>query len=129
VGNQSYDVCLLLVESKEWTVTSQLTNYLETCRFSSLSMSSVMSTLKHAFDNALDSAKIKDLAADTVQVTSSSGLTTDHGVMVSDTDNWYVVSAYPNLVLMLPQVEGCRRYPRGALFARGSNLERENPPL
>jgi catalase len=51
---------------------------------------SVFSTVKHAFDNILDTTKIKDLTADTVHVTPASGLTTDHGVKVSDTDNWYV---------------------------------------
>jgi hypothetical protein len=42
----------------------------------------------HAFDNVVQTAKVKDLSANTVQVTPSDGLTTDHGVKVSDTDNW-----------------------------------------
>lgn len=55
----------------------------------SLTMSSIGSTVKHAFDNVVNTAKVKDLANNTVDITSSSGLTTDHGVKVSDTDNWY----------------------------------------
>jgi len=53
-------------------------------------MSSIASTFKHAFDNITpENVKVKDLSTDTVEITSSSGLTTDHGVKISDTDNWY----------------------------------------
>lgn len=52
-------------------------------------MTTIASTLKHAFDNITENAKVKDLSTDTVEITSSSGLTTDNGVKVSDTDNWY----------------------------------------
>lgn len=51
-------------------------------------MSLIASTVMHAFNNVVQTAKVKDLSANTVQVTSSEGLTTDHGVKVSDTDNW-----------------------------------------
>ncbi|KAK7063377.1 catalase [Favolaschia claudopus] len=43
-----------------------------------------MTTMKNLFETA----KIKDLAPDTLEVTSKTGLTTDHGVPVPDTDNW-----------------------------------------
>src|SRR5258708_14306753 len=75
---------------EEWTVTSPLTNYFISLPFT---MSSIMGTVKHAFDNTLPTAKVSDLATDTVSFTPSSGLTTDHGVKVSDTDNWYAFSS------------------------------------
>ena len=51
-------------------------------------MATIMSTVKDAF--TIPTAKVKDLATDTIQATPSSGLTTDHGVNISDTDNWCV---------------------------------------
>lgn len=50
--------------------------------------SSIGSAIKQAFSSVTDSAKIKDLQSDMVQASESSELTTDHGVKVSDTDNW-----------------------------------------
>ncbi|KAJ7216017.1 hypothetical protein GGX14DRAFT_55218 [Mycena pura] len=44
-----------------------------------------MSSSVQAF---FETAKIKDLSHDTVEVTTKTGLTTDHGVPVPDTDNW-----------------------------------------
>ncbi|KAK7026329.1 catalase [Favolaschia claudopus] len=41
-----------------------------------------------AMKNLFETAKINDLAPDTLEVTSKTGLTTDHGVPVPDTDNW-----------------------------------------
>ncbi|CAA7265326.1 unnamed protein product [Cyclocybe aegerita] len=55
-------------------------------------MSSISSTLKHALSSFQDTVKVKDLRTDTVECTPSSGLTTDHGVKVADTDNWLKVS-------------------------------------
>jgi hypothetical protein len=47
-------------------------------------MSSLQETL-------LPNAKIADLRKSTVEPSSGSRLTTDHGVAVSDTDNWYML--------------------------------------
>ncbi|KAJ7741824.1 catalase-like domain-containing protein [Mycena metata] len=45
-----------------------------------------------AMQNIFQTAKIKDLAQNTVEVTAKTGLTTDHGVPVADTDNWLKVT-------------------------------------
>ncbi|TRM59880.1 catalase-like domain-containing protein [Schizophyllum amplum] len=50
------------------------------------------STIKQAFTNMTANAKVADLSRDTVEVTKSTGLTTDHGVPVSNTDDWLKVS-------------------------------------
>ncbi|KAJ6506992.1 catalase-like domain-containing protein [Mycena sanguinolenta] len=42
--------------------------------------------------NIFQTAKIKDLASVTEEVTAKTGITTDHGVPVSDTDNWLKVT-------------------------------------
>ncbi|KAJ3746416.1 catalase-like domain-containing protein [Lentinula detonsa] len=48
-----------------------------------------MSTvIQQAFTSMTSNAKIADLKRDTVTLSPASGLTTDHGVLVSDTDNW-----------------------------------------
>lgn len=55
-------------------------------------MSSITSALKSAATSAVntftETAKIKDLQRDTLQSDRDKVLTTDHGVKVSDTDNW-----------------------------------------
>ncbi|KAJ3716582.1 catalase-like domain-containing protein [Lentinula raphanica] len=51
-------------------------------------MSTVGQNVQQAFTSMTSNAKIADLKRDTVTMSSSSGLTTDHGVFVSDTDNW-----------------------------------------
>ena len=55
-------------------------------------MSSVTSTIKQAFASATSTAKVADLQRDIVDPTSGSvrGLTTDHGVKVSNTDDWCI---------------------------------------
>ncbi|KAF9533564.1 catalase [Crepidotus variabilis] len=55
-------------------------------------MSSLAQTVMHSLDNVVQTAKIRDLSKDFVEATSNDGLTTDHGVKVSDTDNWLKVS-------------------------------------
>ncbi|SRR6266545_1091072 len=98
LGPQFAETFLVLLIQQKRTkrnVTSQLTEkYINSkicifpspqSTFLSPKMSSIASFLKHASDTT----KAKDLSKDTVEITSSSGLTTDHGVKVSDTDNWY----------------------------------------
>ncbi|KAF8881957.1 catalase [Gymnopilus junonius] len=51
-------------------------------------MSAIKTTVKHAFANITETEKIKDLSRNTVEPSSESGLTTDHGVSVSNTDHW-----------------------------------------
>ncbi|KAJ7706889.1 catalase-like domain-containing protein [Mycena rosella] len=55
-------------------------------------MSTVGGAIKQAVTSMTNTAKIADLQRNTVEVTSSTGLTTDHGVSVSDTDTWLSVS-------------------------------------
>lgn len=38
-----------------------------------------------------DDPKRRDMKRDIVDCTSETGLTTDHGVKISDTDNWYII--------------------------------------
>jgi catalase len=56
-------------------------------------MSSVTSTIKQAFIAATSTAKVADLQRDTIDPSSGPdhGLTTDHGVKVSNTDDWCVL--------------------------------------
>jgi catalase len=54
-------------------------------------MSTVGGTIKNALTSMTNTAKIADLQRCTVEATSSTGITTDHGVLVSDTDNWCVL--------------------------------------
>ena len=51
-------------------------------------MTSITNTVKHAIANITETAKVKDLSRNIVEPSSSSGLTTDHGVAIPDTDNW-----------------------------------------
>lgn len=51
-------------------------------------MSNIVGSLISA---ATDTKKVRDLHSNTHQVSETSELTTDHGVKVSDTDNWYVL--------------------------------------
>lgn len=55
-------------------------------------MTSVGDSVKRAFKTATSTAKVVDLDRDTMDSAAFSGntLTTDHGVKVSDTDNWFV---------------------------------------
>jgi hypothetical protein len=39
--------------------------------------------------NLLNTKKIADLSHDTVEVTNKTGLTTDFGASVNNTDDWY----------------------------------------
>ncbi|KAF7333781.1 Catalase [Mycena venus] len=55
-------------------------------------MSSVGGAIKQAATNMTNTAKIADLQRCTVETVASTGLTTDHGVRVSDTDNWLKLS-------------------------------------
>ncbi|KAJ7465294.1 catalase-like domain-containing protein [Mycena latifolia] len=55
-------------------------------------MSTVGGAIKQAVTSMTNTAKIADLQRYTVEVTPSTGLTTDHGLPVSDTDNWVSVS-------------------------------------
>jgi len=54
-----------------------------------------MSGLRHSVDKAFssvtESAKVKDLNHDRVNLERGSCLTTDFGVKVADTDNWYLL--------------------------------------
>jgi len=56
-------------------------------------MSAIGKAVKDAFTDVAGDAKIKSLKEFTVEPTASSELTTDFGIKVQDTDNWYVVVA------------------------------------
>ncbi|KAK7037458.1 catalase 1 [Paramarasmius palmivorus] len=51
------------------------------------------STLKQVITSATSNKKIADLQRDTIEPSGKSGLTTDHGVPISDTDNWLKAAA------------------------------------
>jgi catalase len=53
-------------------------------------MSSIAKAVASGISSITDDPKRADLKRDIVDVTSESGLTTDHGVKVSDTDTWCV---------------------------------------
>ncbi|KIK61290.1 hypothetical protein GYMLUDRAFT_166447 [Collybiopsis luxurians FD-317 M1] len=55
-------------------------------------MSTVGQSVKQAFTSMVNNAKISDLKRDTVEITPSTGLTTDHGVYIPETDNWLRLS-------------------------------------
>ncbi|KAF5392730.1 hypothetical protein D9757_000999 [Collybiopsis confluens] len=55
-------------------------------------MSTATESVKQAFTSMTNNAKVADLKRNTVEVTPSTGMTTDHGVFISDTDNWLRVS-------------------------------------
>ncbi|ESK88286.1 putative catalase [Moniliophthora roreri MCA 2997] len=46
------------------------------------------SAVKQAITSATNTRKIADLQRDLIEPSTKSGLTTDHGVAISDTDNW-----------------------------------------
>lgn len=52
-------------------------------------MTSLIHKAAHTLDDVVPSAKVRDLSKYSVDVTSNDGLTTDHGVKISDTDNWF----------------------------------------
>ncbi|KAK2460639.1 hypothetical protein APHAL10511_007109 [Amanita phalloides] len=52
----------------------------------------MQSTLSNVLSSTTTSEKIQDLKRDTVDIKPDSILTTDHGVKISDTDNWLKVS-------------------------------------
>ena len=54
------------------------------------------SAIKQAITSMTANAKQSDLAQNTVEVSKSTKLTTDHGVPVSDTDNWCVANLTPS---------------------------------
>lgn len=59
-------------------------------------MSSTFGAVKEAYTVLTgETAKAADLAKDTVDLGNPprKGITTDHGVYVQDTDNWYVSSS------------------------------------
>ena len=74
--------------------------------------------------------KIKDLERDTVdQATNKTGLTTDHGVPISDTDNWLKVTNGPTVGPHLLEDQSARekihrfdheRIPERVVHARGA---------
>ncbi|KAF8077639.1 catalase-like domain-containing protein [Lyophyllum atratum] len=51
-------------------------------------MASVGRSVKHAISTALATAKVADLDRNTIEPAPGTGLTTDHGVKIADTDNW-----------------------------------------
>ncbi|EGO02731.1 hypothetical protein SERLA73DRAFT_158522 [Serpula lacrymans var. lacrymans S7.3] len=55
-------------------------------------MSSIRDTIQKAVSTVTSSAKIADLQSDIQEPKSGQALTTDHGVKVSDTDNWLKVT-------------------------------------
>lgn len=55
-------------------------------------MSSVMEPAKQAFTAATSTNKVVDLQRDIQEPRTGEHLTTDHGVKVSDTDNWCVLN-------------------------------------
>lgn len=73
-------------------------------------MSSVTEAIKSTFGGATNTAKNADLQRDVVDPSKvkQNVLTTDHGVKVSDTDNWYVFQFLGNTPAFLtaPKVEG-----------------------
>ena len=48
--------------------------------------------VQKAFKTATASAKIADLQRDTDELNKSSGLKTDFGLSISNTDDWYILS-------------------------------------
>ncbi|KXN82631.1 Catalase A [Leucoagaricus sp. SymC.cos] len=92
-------------------------------------MSTIAQRVKEGFSNLTDDPKGRDLRRDTVDVTSESGLTTDHGVKISDTDNWLKASdgQYTGPSLLEDQIgrEKIHRFdheriPERVVHARGS---------
>ncbi|KAI0308979.1 catalase-like domain-containing protein, partial [Amylostereum chailletii] len=55
-------------------------------------MAFVGQAVKQVFTTMTSTAKIVDLQRDTAVLSSDTRLTTDHGVLVSDTDNWLKVT-------------------------------------
>lgn len=53
-------------------------------------MSSAAQTAMDNVSRISDNPKLRDLKNATIDLTNESGLTTDHGVKVPDTDNWYI---------------------------------------
>lgn len=76
----------------------------------SLTMSSVTEAIKSTFGGPKNTAKHADLQRDVVDPSKvkENVLTTDHGVKVSDTDNWCVVQLFRTMLAFLtaPKVEG-----------------------
>jgi hypothetical protein len=58
-------------------------------------MLSVTEAAMESVSRFTDDPKRRDLKNVTISPNSESGLTTDHGVKVPDTDNWYI---YPNII-------------------------------
>lgn len=90
-------------------------------------MSSVTSAIKQAFTTATSTAKVADLQRDIVDP-SVHGLTTDHGVKVSNTDDWLKVTegkAGPSLLEDQISREKIHRFdheriPERVVHARGA---------
>lgn len=57
-------------------------------------MTSVGTAVKNAFTGMASTAKVSDLQRNTIDHKTGPGLTTDHGVKISDTDNWYILSLF-----------------------------------
>lgn len=54
-------------------------------------MSSAAHAVMESVSKVTDDPKRRDMKRDIVDCTSETGLTTDHGVKISDTDNWYII--------------------------------------
>jgi len=65
-------------------------------------MSSLVSAVQHGIEMLIDNPKRADLKRDIVDCPSGSGLTTDHGVKISNTDTWYVQSSTRLLYSLFP---------------------------
>ncbi|KDR81875.1 hypothetical protein GALMADRAFT_221752 [Galerina marginata CBS 339.88] len=92
-------------------------------------MSTIGTAFKHAIADVTETAKVKDLGRDIVEPSHASVLTTDHGVKVSDTDNWLKAAdgehAGPSLLEDQVAREKIHRFdheriPERVVHARGS---------
>jgi hypothetical protein len=60
-------------------------------------MASITSAFKQALAGVEETKKVSQLQSDVVAPSHSSRLTTDAGVKITNTDNWYVSSRNHNL--------------------------------
>ncbi len=61
-------------------------------------MTSLTSAAKGLVQGNTSTDKTKCLESDTITPFVGSGLTTDHGVKISDTDNWYVLQRFSSTI-------------------------------
>jgi hypothetical protein len=60
-------------------------------------MASITSAFKHALASVEETKKVSKLQSNVVTPSHDSRLTTDAGVKITNTDNWYVSSTNHNL--------------------------------